>query len=207
MLKIIIGLVGILSYKYLPRIIPFIPLGVSKAVLCAIMIAAYLIYDKKLRERLSERFSYIKFSLFGVALWLIQTMIMSLVLTFIMSITGYEVPLIAKGQASMAPWLYILIAVILGPLAEEVLFRGLLQDGLMGISDKKEWKIIAIIITSIFFGLLHTIPAQRISAIITGCVFGFVYWKKKDIRYGCMLHIGNNFMATALSYAIAAMII
>ena len=116
---------------------------------------------------------------------------MTLLLTFIEALFGWTMPAMLKWTGcNSRQWLYVPIAVILGPLTEEFLFRGLFQEGLSGLSDHKVWQVITIILTSIFFGILHPIPAQKVSAFITGMVFGFIYYKKKDIRYGCMLHIG-----------------
>lgn len=205
--KAIIGVIGVFLYKYLPRWITFLPLGISKVIVCIAMIIGYLIYDQKLQKDLRKKFSHIKFFILGIGLWLVQTILMSVILTLIYYISGYQVSFNSGEFIAMAPCLYSLIAIIFGPITEEFLFRGLIQDGLAELSGKKGWKIFAIILTSIFFGCLHQIPAQRISAMITGCVFGVIYEKKKDIRYGCMLHIGNNFMATVLSYMFAGFIL
>lgn len=62
MKKILIGTVGILLYKYLPRSITFMPLGVSKAILCIAMIVGYFLLDENLRNLIKHKFSYIKFS-------------------------------------------------------------------------------------------------------------------------------------------------
>lgn len=205
--KAIIGVIGVFLYKYLPRWITFLPLGISKVIACIAMIIGYLIYDQKLQKDLRKKFSHIRFFILGIGLWLVQTILMSVILTLIYYISGYQVSFNFGESIAMAPCLYSLIAIIFGPITEEFLFRGLIQDGLAELSGKKGWKIFAIILTSIFFGCLHQIPAQRISAMITGCVFGVIYEKKKDIRYGCMLHIGNNFMATVLSYMFAGFIL
>ena len=207
MKKILIGTVGILLYKYLPRSITFMPLGVSKAILCIAMIIGYFLLDENLRNLIKHKFSYIKFFFCGIGLWAVQSILMTFLLTFIEALFGWTMPVMLNEQNVMSPWLYVPIAVILGPLTEEFLFRGLFQEGLSGLSDHKVWQVITIILTSVFFGILHPIPAQKVSAFITGLVFGFVYYKKKDIRYGCMLHIGNNFMATMLSYILTAVII
>ena len=61
MKKILIGTVGILLYKYLPRSITFMPLGVSKAILCIAMIVGYFLLDESLRDLIKHKFSYIKF--------------------------------------------------------------------------------------------------------------------------------------------------
>ena len=205
--KIVFGTIGILLYKYLPRLITFVPLGVSKAFVCAAMIMGYILYDKDLQKKIKEKFPYIRFFFFGILLWLSQSIGVGILLMLIKQVSGYEISAVSNEHIVIAPWLYVFISVILGPIVEEFLFRGLLQEGLSKISEKKSWQILAIVITSAFFGILHQIPAQRLSAFITGCVFGWIYYKKKDVRYGCMLHIGNNFMATLLSYVLAATII
>ena len=115
MKKILIGTVGILLYKYLPRSITFMPLDVSKAILCIAMIVGYFLLDENLRNLIKHKFSYIKFFFCGIGLWAVQSILMTFFLTFIEALFGWTMPVMLNEQNVMSPWLYVPIAVILGP--------------------------------------------------------------------------------------------
>ena len=63
--KIVFGTIGILLYKYLPRLITFVPLGVAKALVCVVMIIGYILYDKELQKKNKRKISIYKIFLFG----------------------------------------------------------------------------------------------------------------------------------------------
>ena len=65
--------------------------------------------------------------------------------------------------------LFVAIAVQAG-IFEELLFRKAIID-----YSKKNGKIFAVIISSIFFGLIHLNLSQFIFALLIGIVFGVIY--------------------------------
>lgn len=92
----------------------------------------------------------------------------------------------------------LLIALgILGPITEEIIFRGIL----VGKLSKKIPTIICMIISSILFMLIHvhTIAIEEIlyylSFFTTGIIYSITYYKTKNITLTIILHIMNNFPA------------
>lgn len=78
---------------------------------------------------------------------------------------------------------------LLGPLAEEAVFRAgiqraLLQQGLM------PWTAIAV--SALLFGLVHGNPAQIPGAVLLGMLFGWVYWRTRNFWSACFMHVLNN---------------
>ena len=83
------------------------------------------------------------------------------------------------------------LAVIIAPLCEEVLMRGVILRGLLkSISPQK-----AIIWTSFFFALIHLNPWQALPAFVIGLFLGWLYWKTRSIWTCIFVHFVNNLFA------------
>lgn len=91
----------------------------------------------------------------------------------------------------------ILLAVIMAPLFEEIVFRGIIQGGLInrGVPPLK-----AILLSSIIFGLVHANPWQFVGAVFLGCVLGLVYYKTKSLLMPILLHAFNNLCSALLIF-------
>ena len=79
-----------------------------------------------------------------------------------------------------------LYACILGPIAEELVFRGFLMRGL-----EKRGKALAVVVTSILFGLMHGNAAQFVPTVMFGLLAGYVAMEYSMI-WSIVLHIFNN---------------
>ena len=89
------------------------------------------------------------------------------------------------------PWGIVLIAII-GPVAEEVLFRwGIMRHYMPGGA----WR--AILISALAFGIIHMNPAQVPFAAAMGVMLGILYWRSGSIAWPIALHILNNSLACA----------
>ncbi|MCH7612984.1 MAG: CPBP family intramembrane metalloprotease [Candidatus Marinimicrobia bacterium] len=82
--------------------------------------------------------------------------------------------------------------VLLAPLSEELLFRGFLQKFL-----EEHWQDItrAVLVTSLFFALIHLNPFWLIQIYVLGVMLGYLAWKTGSIWAGFILHAANNFVA------------
>lgn len=80
--------------------------------------------------------------------------------------------------------------VIVGPIIEELLFRGLLIKTISKILPES----FAVIISAILFGVWHGILVQTVYTAVMGLIIGFVYIKTRSIIYPIIIHIGNNFI-------------
>jgi len=91
-------------------------------------------------------------------------------------------------------WMAIRIA-LLGPVAEEVFWRGYVQSTLSRIS--RPW--IAIIGQALLFGLLHLRPiAGTVQMCSLGLIFGIWSHKQKTLLPIIIAHIANNSIIVAL---------
>lgn len=89
------------------------------------------------------------------------------------------------------PYIWTLLdVVILGPIIEEIIFRGLM----INILRKKVNYIWAIAISAVLFGIWHGILIQGVYTAIMGIILGYVYIKTDNLFYPILIHMGNNFI-------------
>ena len=90
--------------------------------------------------------------------------------------------------------LAIFIMAFFPALFEEVFFRGALQNLL-----EKWWKnpIMAIIITSVIFSIIHFSIYLFLSRVVLGFVLGYMYYKTRNIWVNTIAHFINNAIAVS----------
>jgi membrane protease YdiL (CAAX protease family) len=91
----------------------------------------------------------------------------------------------------------VITAVIMAPIFEEIIFRGIMQKGMLN-NGVEPWK--AILLSSILFGLIHGNPWQFVGATLLGCVLGLVYYKTKSLLLPMLLHGFNNLCSAILIF-------
>ena len=87
------------------------------------------------------------------------------------------------------------IVAIVPPICEELAFRGFILSGLRHMGHK--WR--AIIISSIFFGLAHSLLQQSIGAALVGIVLGFLAVQCGSLLPPILYHMLHNGLALGLS--------
>ena len=88
----------------------------------------------------------------------------------------------------------MLAAVIVAPLAEELLFRGVILRGLLLHYSAPK----AIIASSLMFGLVHLNPWQAVGAVVLGALFGWWYVRTRSLTLCIFGHAFNNLIAVLL---------
>lgn len=94
-------------------------------------------------------------------------------------------------------WAIFLIVVVVGPIAEELLFRKTLTEALRPWG----WKFAAFV-SGAAFGLFHGNVEQMVYAFIIGVLLACVYLKTGKIRYSIILHMAFNFFGSFVTLAI-----
>jgi len=107
------------------------------------------------------------------------------------------------SMSNLKGWNQFIIAVFViaffPALFEEMLFRGVLQNFLTRWLSKP---VIAIIITSLLFSLIHASYYLFISRFILGYALGLLFYYTKNIWVNIIAHFINNLIAlSALFYA------
>src|SRR5262245_60956677 len=95
---------------------------------------------------------------------------------------------------------YWFLLVVAAPIAEEMLFRGLLYRGL----EAKVGAIATIMITSILFGLVHYLGFGWPRAVATGCLgllFGVIRWRTGNTTAAMVAHPALNVAAASFGTA------
>ncbi|BBA17505.1 CAAX amino terminal protease [Blattabacterium cuenoti STAT] len=82
--------------------------------------------------------------------------------------------------------------ILLAPICEEVLFRGIILNGML---KNNIHPIKAILFSSFLFGLTHMNPWQLVGGIIIGSFIGFIYFITSSIIDCILLHVFNNAFA------------
>jgi len=81
--------------------------------------------------------------------------------------------------------------VIAAPIIEELIFRGIILNGLL----QRYSPVKSIIISSVLFGIVHLNPWQFISAFIIGLFSGWVYYRTGKLTLSILIHFVNNLFA------------
>ncbi|MCL2560704.1 MAG: CPBP family intramembrane metalloprotease [Rikenellaceae bacterium] len=84
--------------------------------------------------------------------------------------------------------LALLSTVLLIPIAEEMLFRGVIQGGV----SKEYGPIRAILIAAAIFGIVHIVPQQVVAAFLAGIVLGYIYYRTGSLVPVIVIHALNN---------------
>ncbi|MCF0162361.1 MAG: CPBP family intramembrane metalloprotease [Fusobacterium necrophorum] len=85
-----------------------------------------------------------------------------------------------------------LLAAIIAPLLEEVVFRGIVLRSI----EKLRGTAAALISSSIIFGIFHGNLVQFVYTFIMGIIAGYVYIKTRNILFPVFIHFGNNAYAS-----------
>lgn len=101
-------------------------------------------------------------------------------------------------MAQMAKNIFGVLAIsVLGPILEEVLFRGAIQGFLMR-KFSNPW--VGIVVASAIFGIVHMNPIQVFYAFFLGLVFGWLYYRTGSLMPCIVGHVLNNSLAAFTMY-------
>lgn len=88
----------------------------------------------------------------------------------------------------------VLAAVVVAPIAEEMLFRGMVQHTL----EKYREPAMAIVLTSVLFALVHFNPWTSIQITLLGLALGYLTWRTGSILPAIVVHGLNNLISLLL---------
>lgn len=99
----------------------------------------------------------------------------------------------------------VVTLVVMAPLFEEVIFRGVILE-----SSRAKYGVMgAWLISSAVFGIVHGHPALVINAFVAGLILGFIYIRSGSLWAAVILHAINNgiaYLALATGHANALLI-
>lgn len=85
----------------------------------------------------------------------------------------------------------VLMLVVLAPIMEEVLFRGILLESVRSKHSAGR----AIVVSALMFGVIHFIPQQVVNAFVIGLILGYIYVRTESLWPVIVIHALNNAMA------------
>ena len=91
-----------------------------------------------------------------------------------------------------------LALVIAAPILEELIFRGIILDGLLRIYSPTK----AIVVSSLLFGVIHLNPWQFVGGALAGGFMGWVYFHTRSVLNTILIHAVFNLTAFAEGYFI-----
>jgi len=96
---------------------------------------------------------------------------------------------IVQSMAGQTGVFTFLTFVLAAPILEELIFRGVMLDGLL----KRYKPLTAILVSSALFGLVHLNPWQFVSGFVLGCFMGWVYFRSHSVGATMLIHMSVNF--------------
>lgn len=132
----------------------------------------------------------------GLGMMVIANMVGSYILSLLetVGITPAEMPETQDGTIPVL-LLNILTVGIMPALLEELLFRGVILQGLRSAGDT-----VALVLSALMFGLMHGTIYQIPFAFILGLVFGYIVLKTGNILWSMALHAVNNTLAVLMEF-------
>ena len=102
---------------------------------------------------------------------------------------------IMKQMTGGPLWSSFLVVAIFAPIFEEWLCRGMVLRGLL-TKMKPGW---AIVVSALFFAVIHANPWQALNAFLIGLMMGYVYYKTGSLILTMVIHFVNNGTSVILS--------
>lgn len=126
-----------------------------------------------------------------------------IVLAVIASSLGAEVPMRSDGKsggtdaltAAGGFWIAFALSVVLAPVIEEIVFRGVLFPAL----KKRYGIVVGIFVSSFVFTLVHINPVQMLSVLPLGMYLAVMYHRTGSIYPGMILHATWNLMVLLIA--------
>ncbi len=153
----------------------------------------YLVWGKKKRPEGVEKIRLAKWPVIivlGVALQLLVSAILNLIYVVAPELLANYMQMMQSIGLGETTWSILLATVVLAPVGEELLCRGIMLK-LAGKVTDKFW--IANTIQALAFGVIHMNWVQGIYAFVLGMILGYVYGKYQNILVCMVLHAVINF--------------
>ena len=152
------------------------------------------------------------FSPYSFALMILVTVVMTFASMFVFDLPNYwnmqltnQSPIMSQFYEAMMElmkqltggpfWSSFLVVAIFAPIFEEWMCRGMVLRGLL-TKMKPVW---AIVISALFFAVIHANPWQALNAFLIGLLMGYVYYKTGSLILTMIIHFVNNGTAVVLS--------
>ncbi|MBC8288924.1 MAG: CPBP family intramembrane metalloprotease [Planctomycetes bacterium] len=101
---------------------------------------------------------------------------------------SFKAAFATMGDDSLPLWAVIGVFALAPAICEELAFRGFI---LSGFSSGGRWKV-AIVLSSVTFGVIHMVPQQVFNASLLGLVLGLLAIRSRSLIPGIVFHLCFN---------------
>lgn len=103
---------------------------------------------------------------------------------------------VAADQYSASFLLGLIAYGVISPIAEELLFRGIIHNYMRRFIDVK----MALLLSSALFGIYHMNIVQGIYGFLMGCLIAYAYEYFGEFKLAVAVHMASNILMYCLSY-------
>jgi len=153
----------------------------------------YFVWGKKKRPEGVEKIRLVKWPviiLLGVLLQVLVSAVLNIIYVVAPQLLESYMQMMQAAGLGEMNWQILLATVVLAPIGEELLCRGIMLK-LAGKVTDKFW--IANMIQALAFGVIHMNWVQGIYAFVLGIILGYIYGKYQNIFVCIVLHAVINF--------------
>ncbi|MFN0062217.1 MAG: lysostaphin resistance A-like protein [Myxococcaceae bacterium] len=93
----------------------------------------------------------------------------------------------------------LFVVVLLAPVSEEFLFRGVVQNSLLNNTSARRWRVVAAV--ALIFSAFHLDAVGLVARFELGLLFGALFILSRSLWPGVAAHLANNAVAAALYFA------
>lgn len=136
-------------------------------------------------------YGFLAMALVGTVLGL--NLLFSLIRLLDTSVAYQEV---VRQQYAASFWLGLLVSGLVAPIAEELMFRGIIYNCLYKMMKPS----MAMLIAALLFSVYHGNSVQGIYGFLMSCLFIYAYEFFGDFKVPVAMHVGANLLAYCLSY-------
>ena len=173
----------------------FFPLAADVAALLTGLAVTKLDLRKMLTRKGFDGKDMLNITAFSMGLPIVASVVVLIITSIVAMAAGVDPNEASSAMSSVFKmegplWLNILIYLyicLIGPIMEELIFRGVILEGL-----RKYGNTFAVIMSALLFGLMHQRFAQCLPAVVIGVVFAVYVVRTGSLLPGIFVHIVNN---------------
>lgn len=109
-----------------------------------------------------------------------------------------ELPISLNSPGMLVLGLFMLA--IVPAIVEEVMFRGIVTNGLLNDAKTKKKKVLMVVFSGLIFALIHTSLQQTIYPFVVGCILAVILLLTDNLIYTMIVHFTSNVIVVINSY-------
>ncbi len=196
----ILAMVAVLPFAYIYSYIEYgnvsqgATLSLAPSMLVGFLFMGIYLWRKDYLNNYKQLFSVfsISFLLYSILAGISSIFVIECIMSFLSFF-----PDLMKDTFNLlqSGWLGILCIAVLGPILEELLFRGAITKVLL----QKYSPLKAILLSGLIFGVFHLNPVQVVGGVLSGFLFAWIYYKSGSLIPTILIHIINNSLSVYMT--------